>query len=244
MIYRSDSLRMALIALIGVAIPSLVQANDGQSNATEPGVDEALLARAMDASPEDLGVSFLVNRYMIKLTELVGGNLQIHTPEGTIDEKSATKRRVEFDKRLRAYRHAITQRGFQDLSGEYKLASIEPSCAKVGSLLMGGAQEGIFEQYEIMQDAFELTLSLTVEGEPGQNIDIGTFDFTGVVVESSLVLEDPMNSDYFLDGRLRAGRIEIKPRLDVLNGWPKWAGPPKRRDMENCRLVLERVESE
>lgn len=241
---RRDKTFLALATLLVAGVPGQVQADDAQSSAQDQAVDKALLARAMKASPEDLGTSFLVNRYMINMTELVGGNLRIHTPEGTIDEKSAAKQRVEFEKRMRAYRHAIEQRGFQDFSGEYKLSSIEPSCARTGSLLLGGAQEGIFEKYEIKQDSFELTLSVTLKAELSQRPEIGTFDFAGVAVESSLVFEDPMNSDYFVDGSGTSGRIEIRPRIDVLKGWPQWASPPKKRDLENCKLVLERQENE
>ena len=247
--FRAADPRLALVALFGLAAAAAAQTDDGQGGGEggtgqaqqlDGAVDEALLAKALKIPARDLAGSFLVNRYLIKLTELAGANVRIHTPEGTIDQRSAAARRRESEARLAAYRHAIMQRGFASLAGVYAVDSVSPACARAGSLWLGGAQEGIFEKYEIVQDSFELTLNVTLAPQPGQPAEGKTFGLEGVVVESALVFEDPMNSDYFLDGKAADGRITIKPRPDVVNSWPEWAGPPKKRDLENCSLVLRR----
>ena len=48
-----------------------------------------------------------------------------------------------------------------------------------------------------------------------------------------------MNSDYFFRGTIKHNEIEIKPDASVLRSWPKWAGPPSQKDLENCTITLE-----
>ena len=249
MILQSRKLMLvmaSLIAAIGttIAIAAPEPTSEGTKAAQQEDADPELVATALRASPRDLGISYLTNRSLIKMADLVGGGIQIHTPQGVIDERSAAKQKQEGQNRLQAYRKAILQRGFRDVSGAYKVASVTPSCADTGSLWLGGAVEGILEEYVFSQESFELVLAITPKLEPGIKDDIGTFDLEGVVVESAIVIEDPFNSDYFLEGRGFDDRIELKPNLDVLKGWPKWAGPPKKRDLERCKLVLEKDKPE
>lgn len=62
--------------------------------------------------------------------------------------------------------------------------------------------------------------------------------YTGTSTESRLVLMDPLNSDYYINGRIEDGRIKLSPDTRVLDAWPGWAGPPDRRDIEDCRVEL------
>ncbi|HAU22840.1 MAG TPA: hypothetical protein DCS24_09675 [Erythrobacter sp.] len=249
MILRTLFSQWCFIAFAAIMVSTLAYAGtqaeaDDASGTEVQDVDPELVAAALKSSPEGLGVSFLVNRYMIKLADLATEGIQIQTPEGVIDKRSATVKKRESERRLHAYRQAILQRGFDDLSGVYRIASVTPSCADSRSLWLSGAVEGIFEKFEFSQRSFEFALSITPTIESGIKDDIGTLDLEGVVVESNLVIEDPINSDYFLEGESLGERIEIRPRLDVLKGWPSWASPPKKRDLKNCKLVLERHESE
>lgn len=224
------------------ALPIAVSGHPASETAEE--FDDELKASALEASPDDLGVAYLVALNLIEMTEIAGGGIQIHTPEGVIDERNAPRKRKEFQSRLDIYHEAIFERGFDDFSGQYSVASVSPSCAKSGSLWLSGPVEGAFESYTIAQEEFTLTLTLSLALKPGMQTDLGSFELEGVAVESSLALADPINSDYFLKGRLLDGRLEIRPRLDVLDGWPKWAGPPEKRDLERCVLVLQRKPSE
>lgn len=248
MTLRAVSL-LALFAFISLSVAARSEIADEQGDSGseyehDGPVDEALVAKALKASPEDLGTAFLFNRHLVMMTELASDNIQIHTPEGTIDKNSATQRRREFEERDRAYRHAIMQRGFAKLAGNYTLASVSPACERSGSLILAGAREGIFERFEMVQGAFDLTLKVTITPQPGHSAEVSTFEIEGVAVESSLVLVDPMNMDYYLKGKAGDDQLEIKPSLDVLESWPSWAGPPKKRDLEICTLLLQREEGD
>lgn len=207
-------------------------------------IDEELSQKALEIPPEDLGAAFLANQTMIELIELATRGIRIHTPDGVIDEKTASEKRAEFERRQEIYAAAILQRGFQDFSGKYSLASVTQACARSGSLWVSGALEGAFDAYEIVQSGFRLELAVTLADKLAQSDDIGVLELEGVVVESTMVLADPLNSDYFLEGKGANDRIEIRPRLDVVDAWPEWAGPLKRRDLERCILVLERESSQ
>jgi hypothetical protein len=250
MMLQSDRFSLAMLGLAVVlgstlAIAAPTQPAGGKASiAQQEDADPELVAAALQASPGDLGLSYLANRSLIRMADLVGGGIQIHTPQGVIDESSAAKQKQEGERRLRAYREAILQRGFENFSGTYKVASVTPSCADTGSLWLGGAVEGILEEYVFSQESFELVLSITPKIEPGTMDDVGTFDLEGVVVESAILIEDPFNSDYFIEGEGFGDRIELKPNLNVLKSWPKWAGPPKKRDLERCKLVLMKEKPE
>ena len=54
-----------------------------------------------------------------------------------------------------------------------------------------------------------------------------------------MAFDDPGNSDYSLVAEIEDGKIVVKPDPRVLDTWPQWAGPPKRKDLSNCTVTLQ-----
>lgn len=249
MILQNANILIALIFLstFGDLTPRANVTNatsDFAASETDKASDDDLTAKAMNASAEDLGMAYLVNQSLIKMTEMASAGIQIHTADGIIDDRTAAQKRKEFERRLQIYRDAMMLRGFEDFTGKYSVASVKSACAKSGSLWLSGSAEKAFKDYEIVQDGFSVKLTLKINPEAGAPSANGAFALEGVAVESTLVIEDPINSDYYIKGFLKDGRLEIRPRLEVLNGWPEWASPPKKRDLERCILVLQRDEGQ
>jgi hypothetical protein len=61
------------------------------------------------------------------------------------------------------------------------------------------------------------------------------------IVDSSIVIQDSMNTGYYFEGKIKNKQIEIKPNVSVLRSWPEWAGPPAQNDIENCTITLEAI---
>lgn len=245
-----DRLLSALAMLQCAALPfgiaitpqAAAQPSDEAPVAQDKAVDERLVARALAVPSADLGTAYLVSKNLVEFAGFAQGGIQIVTPEGKINERNAKTYLRRYQGRLAAYRQAIARRGYQSLAGTYAVASVTKACARSGSMLMGGTEEGVFKTIEIAQDGFEITLKLALELEDSEaSADDKTLDTPGVVVESAVVVAEPLNSDYFHQGEFSSDRIELKPRLDVLGSW---AGPPKKSDLENCTLVLERQDEE
>lgn len=232
---------LAACAAVAFAPQAAAQPSGEASAERDQAVDEKLVARALAAPSENLGTAYLVSKNLVEFAGYAQDGIEIVTPEGKISERNAKSYLRRYQGRLAAYRQAIARRGYQSLAGTYSVASVTKACARSGSMLMGGAEEGVFKTIKIAQDDFEITLQLTLEvGEDEASSDDKTLDTPGVIVESAIVIAEPLNSDYFLQGTYSPNRIELKPRLDVLESWPNWAGPPKKNDLENCTLVLER----
>lgn len=207
-----------------------------------PSEDDNLLAAALSASAEDLASGFLVSRNLVEVLGHMQEGMRIVTPDGAIDAGSAQAEKQKIENRLSIYRRVIQRRGFKLVRGTYSVAEVSPECAASGSMVLSGASKKVFDRIDILGDGFELTLKVHLapgasEGAaPAQSVTLH-----GAVVESTVVVADLLNSDYFIVGQSSPDRIVLKPAPDVLESWPSWASPPRKSDLEKCTLVLRRA---
>ncbi|GAA4642832.1 hypothetical protein GCM10023115_07990 [Pontixanthobacter gangjinensis] len=215
---------------------------DRRPRQTSPS-SEITSERALEIPADMLAQSYLITKTRLAVLAMVQDtDIEMVTPEGRIDQSNSGTFRQIFEHRLSVYRETIEQRGYpSDLAGEYSVQTVTSSCASSGSMLFAGASEAIFAKLTITQAGFEITLTGTVAANHAEGLR-EDFDlpFEGVVVEHSLAFTDFANSDLFYLGEVVEGTIEIRPDPAVLDSWPAWASPPRRKDLENCLLVLRR----
>ncbi len=198
------------------------------------GGGEPTLEDALDVPAVGLSQAYrLMEGYLDFLFAAEGGGT-IQTPEGTIDKSNVHQYRERFEARLKIYRAAIEQRGYESFVGNYDASATE-SCSRAGSAWAGVVSEGAVRGVEIVQQGFaiQLTTKYEVDGE------IQSFETQPVAVESVMTFDDPGNSDYSLVAEVEDGKIVVKPDPRVLDTWPQWAGPPKRKDLSNCTVTLQ-----
>lgn len=214
---------MSTMAIALVAMPS------NEVTAREPTLDAALAAPAADLIQSYMFTHSVVHS-SIPMARM---GVTVHLGNEKITARNAEKKLEKYQRRLDTYTEAVNQRGFDDVTGRYVGTSTE-SCERSGAFWLGSIGTHAIREIAIAQDwaGITVTLSMLEQGE--------AFDFviSGFVLESSLVLMDPMNSDYYVRGEVRDGRIILWPDPRVVDAWPKWAGPPDRQDVENCRVEL------
>ena len=171
--------------------------------------------------------------YLDSLSLAEGGST-IQTPEGTIDQGNVQQYRERFEARLAIYRAAIEQRGYESFAGNYDASATE-SCSRAGSAWAGLVSDGTVRGVEIVQEGFAIQLMTRFE----LNGEIQSIETQPVAVESVMTFDDFGNSDYSLVGEIEDGKIVVKPDDRVLDTWPQWASPPKRDDLNDCRVTLQ-----
>ena len=218
---RGISMRILAIALL--AMPG------AELTAREPTLEQALAAPAAD----------LVQSYMFTHSVVHGSipmaemGVTVHLGNEKITKRNTAKKAKKDQRRLQIYTEAINQRGFEDVTGRYSGTSTE-SCERSGAFWLGSIGTDDIRDINITQDWAAITMTMSMQ-ERGEAFD---FEVSGYVLESSLVLMDPLNSDYYIHGRVQDGVIELWPDPRVVDAWPKWAGPPDRKDVANCRVEL------
>lgn len=218
---RGVIMRTAVIALL--AMPGT------EVEAREPTLDDALAATALDLIQSYMFTHSVVHS-SIPMAEM---GVIVHLGSEKITERNAAKKLKKYQRRLDIYTEAINQRGFGDVTGRYVGQSTE-SCERCGAFWLGSIGTDSVRDIVIAQDWAGITVTLKMI-EQGEDFD---FEVSGFVLESSLVLMDPMNSDYYIHGKVQDGRIELRPDPRVVDAWPAWAGPPDREDVKNCRVDL------
>lgn len=218
---RGVIMRTAVIALL--AMPG------AGVEAREPTLEEALAAPALDLIQSYMFTHSVVHS-AIPMAEM---GVTVHIGSEKITERNAGKKAKKYRQRLDIYTEAINKRGFDDVTGRYGGNSTE-SCERSGAFWLGSIGTESVSDIAVAQDWAGITVTLSMF-EQGEAFD---FEVNGFVLESSLVLMDPMNSDYYIHGHVEDGRIELWPDPRVVDAWPRWAGPPDREDVETCRVEL------
>ncbi len=190
-----------------------------------PSLDEALAASAVDLA-KGLFFTRQVIRTLLPFVEKTGATLRTGLIPGLeIDRDTVQVARSVLEARLAIYETAARQRGYKDISGRYR-AKATSSCARSNSMWAMGAARS--RDLKIKQDGFDILIG---HGS--------AFEAPGVVVESVLVFTDPRNTDYPFTGKIDATRLTIRPDVDTVRAaWPGWAGPPSRKDLEDCEIRL------
>ncbi len=152
----------------------------------------------------------------------------------TITKDNIEEYREEYTRRLSIYSQEIKQRGYRTVSGRYK-GKTSKSCRKINSAWVSVISEGIQTGMEITQDGFDAQLVLGVKLN-GEEMSI---ENPAVIIELTITLLDEMNPDYLFQGEIINGVITLKPDLSVLKSWPRWANPPRKRDLKKCTITLE-----
>lgn len=204
-----------------------------QTAGKEPSLDQALAAPAADLIQSYLFTDMVLNG-SIPMAEM---GMNVYIGNEKITKRNASKKRKIYTARLEVYAEAIRVRGQASVAGQYRGIANE-ACQRSGSSWLGIVGTADVESISVSQDVAEINLAITVidDGEPF------TLDMPGGIVESSIVLMDPLNSDYYVIGAVFDDRIEFRPDPKVLQGWPGWARPPSKQDLENCVSELIRLE--
>ena len=203
----------------------------GSGDSKLPGFDKAMALPAVD-----LAKAYDTARIILGFLPSVkqDGNTTIVARGRTINQENADDMTPVVVQELATYETAIQKRGYKTISGQYR-AKATPQCARIGSYWTRGIAEGVLRDVEVKQNGFQIQLVQTVEYE-GQS---STYELEGVIVESALTFSGAANSDFVFLGQIELKEIEVRPDVDaVLGYWPKWAGPPRRKDLSACRVIL------
>ena len=159
----------------------------------------------------------------------------IVTPSFTVRQDNVATLMPMLEERLSMYRTAIVARGYKNVAGSYR-ARATPSCARTGSVWAGGIRERpLGRLFDLSQDGF--TVQLAAHGASGA--DAAVFSASGIVVESVLVIADPVNSDFSFLADILAEAITARPNTArILEAWPNWAPAPARSDLDTCMVTL------
>lgn len=219
--FHGAFIRAALIACLAMPV--------ADAEAREPTLEDALTAPALDLVQSYMFTHSVVHS-SIPMAEM---GVTVHIGGEKITKSNARRKAKKYRQRLDIYTEAINRRGFADVTGRYRGNSTE-ACERAGAFWLAYIGTDSVTDIAIAQDWAGITVTLKML-ERGEAFD---FEVSGFVLESSLVLMDPMNSDYYVHGRAEDNRIELWPDPRVVDAWPRWAGPPHREDVENCRVEL------
>ena len=200
----------------------------------DEGGEIVFIEDALDVPAIDLIQSYMFTQWVVNgLIPLAEMGATVYAGSERITEQNAQKKLEKFRARLDIYSEAIRRRGYAQVAGRYRGASTE-ECDRSGAFWLGSIGSDEIKAISIAQDDLELTMTLSVLHEDSE-FDL---DISGFIVESSLVLMDPMNSDYYVLGRVFGEHIKLWPDPNVPDAWPEWAAPPKSNDVENCLVEL------
>ena len=216
----------AVLVLLGLAVPGA-------------GAAEVSLQEALQTPADDLAQAYLSTNYVLQkiLPYAASGVVAtIHVGADEITAKNAADYTQRYEARREIYSVAMRQRGQLRLAGTYTGEATD-SCARVGALWISPILSGDATEIRIEQDGADaaLVVSMPLDGK------IQSLRSEAAVVETSIVIVDPMNADYYFRGQVEDGRVVIRPDIRVLSGWPDWASPPKRKDILGCVVELTAV---
>jgi hypothetical protein len=218
----------ALMAGLAVSIvPSLVLAK-----AASP---EVPLEKALTVPAPEL--SALCNRAAIsrEYVRMAQGGATVYIGRRRVTPSNADTMAAAIEAQLEVCRAAAASRGVPNLAGDW--VGHATGCDRAGSLLAVSVNEaGTVVNFD--QDGMALTMMLSGKTATGEDFE---FPAPGRTVEHYIVVVDPMNSDYTLQGEVTDTSIVLRPDTKgILAAWPKWANPPGRADLDSCVVTFER----
>jgi len=157
-------------------------------------LDSVLLIRALKARPEDLAQGFLAVTYSLVFAKAAGSGVEVHTfldgRDQTINQSNADEFVTLYRQRLKTYEAAIRRRGFTSIAGSYH-TTINAQCARLGL----SKSETTISQHDFRVDLSNNSTS-----------------YSGIVVESAVVIEHPLDPDIHLAGRVATGVITLRQK--------------------------------
>ena len=214
-----------------------VPTNEGEGAAKHSMIYFAgpLRDRALKVPAADLTSSYMAVKGLLWLLPAAEGGGTIQTPQGQIRAENAGPLKLEMQMRLSTYGAAVADRGYKTIAGKYRAATTA-SCERIGSIWAASIRAGILREVNIHQEGFELRIAQSTSPKDKPSI----LDAPGVVTEATLAFVEPGNSEFIFSGKITNEEITIVP-FDIetlLANWPRWAGPPSRADLSNCRVTL------
>lgn len=192
------------------------------------------LQDALDAPAADLALGYLTVKHTLRFVE-IGERATVTIGNATINKNNVEEYKAKYGERLSLYRTAIEQRGFKTVAGTYNGKATE-SCARSNALWAALIQQQAHKVIEITQEEMDAEVIIFIDHEGKER----SLKNQAAVADSGMALNEMTNSDYYFKGEVRDNIIVFKPDLSVLRTWPKWAGPPDRKDLEDCAVTLER----
>ena len=219
-----------LIACSSTPITTLV--NNPKTTESQTPISNSLLERALGVSAADLASSYYTVKRLVDMLPLAEQGGVIKVPGGSIGKDNVKKARVVLEGRLSTYATAINKRGYKSIAGTY-IGNASASCTDLPSSWIRNMLTGKLSTLNISQNGF----SVQIEQQVKYGSD--TLKIPAIIVESSLALSDPENSDFGFLGEATRDEITIRPNVnEILATWPFWIKPLNRAALSSCRILL------
>jgi hypothetical protein len=158
----------------------------------------------------------------------------IQTPNGAITDENVADVRLALEGRMGVCAAAIQVRGQTALPRHVTVLSSAGACKNVGSSWADVVSEDLVQGIETNLEEFPGILSTTIMID-GRDKSV---EQPFVQVESALAMMDYSNTSYIWLGTVSGDRITFRPDVRVLDSWPEWAAPPKKKNLEKCRIEV------
>jgi hypothetical protein len=197
---------------------------------------DSLLMKARDSSALDVLSSYQHSQMMLMYAELAQKGLTIQSPEGKISKRKAKKLAKEHQLKVEVLEQVMSERGFQDLEGDYTFA-IKGDCegAKAWWAVLGASED--CQDPMIRQDDMEVTVVHPCTRE-GDSFD---WETTGTTFDDAVIFVEELNSDFLYFGVIKGGVIRL--HLDAeraLASWPSFEKPPSLAALKSCEITMAR----
>ena len=171
---------------------------------------EIPLQAALDVPAVNLAQSYLSVKHSVRFVR-AETNVSRVLGGVAITEENIDAYRTALEGRLSVYEQAIRQRGFKTVAGRYNGKATE-ACARSQSAFAGLIYEQEQKTVEITQDDMDASVVVMVEVK-GKELNVKN---PAAVAESTMAVNDAMNSDYFFRGEIKDNVIVFKPDVSVL----------------------------
>jgi uncharacterized protein len=184
-------------------------------------------------SAHDLAAEYAAVLSRRKLIAAFLSGEMVHYPPKPNAMQEYEREKQALDAREKALDAAIRERGFRNLAGRYQ-AKAPQACKQVHSRWAAAVSDGEIRDVEIRQEGYVVTV---------QNRGPRASTATGVVVESTLVLPNPMGTGYPFLGNGEDGIVALRPDIDPIftRGTSMLAGAPSAQALSACVVTLARV---
>jgi hypothetical protein len=209
-------------------------------DATDDGViNEAWLAAYLQAPADKLALEHNRIDTILMLTDFADGvqmpSITYHIGDLVIGPENREEVRAEFRSKLVSVHEAIERRGSASVAGDYTIKATR-ACRKIQSMWAQGVATKELGKPTILQNDHECQIVQLIDFNGSEPLET-----PAVIVEDTIIFADLMNTDFIFVGHARGSVIEIAPDADfILDAWPDWVNPPKRKDLEGCKVTLTR----
>lgn len=200
-------------------------------------IDEALLAAYLAAPAKKLAMEHNRIDTISMLTDIGAGeqmpSITFQIGDLVIGPENREQVRAEFQAKLASVHEAIARRGTANVAGDYSMKATR-ACRKIPSMWAQGIATKELGNPSILQSEHECQIVQMVDFNGREPLET-----PAVIVEDKIILADLMNTDFLFVGQVKGRVIEFQPDSDfILDAWPDWVNPPKRKDLDGCKVTL------